>query len=288
MVTNTAVAVGWVLAGTVLFTLVYASAKFSGGAISSFQIVWLRYLGGFATVVMLARSGGSLRRFQSRQPANHLFRAVLGCSAGVAVIQSSAMMPIMDATAIGLLNVVIVVVLGALVLKEHVSLGHWAAVAVSTLGAGLVVQARGAFQGGSTMWPSAIALAGAILLALEALLIRRLSQSEAPLTVLLYVNFFGVWLMAIPAILSWSSMSLGQFVSCCALGPLAISAQYCVIRGYRLAPVSVLGPVDYTWLVFAALLGVVAFSEVPGPGVLLGAGLIIVGGVLLIRASGDQ
>ncbi|QLQ18242.1 MAG: EamA family transporter [Exiguobacterium profundum] len=61
--------------------------------------------------------------------------------------------------------------------------------------------------------------------------------------------------------------------------------QYCTIRGYRAAPLSVVAPVDNAWLVFAAILGFVAFGEVPGPMTVLGAALIIAGGVALTRVK---
>jgi drug/metabolite transporter (DMT)-like permease len=39
------------------------------------------------------------------------------------------------------------------------------------------------------------------------------------------------------------------------LGPIAVTAQYCIVQGYRLATLSFVGPVDYTWLIFAGLIG---------------------------------
>jgi len=57
--------------------------------------------------------------------------------------------------------------------------------------------------------------------------------------------------------------------------------QYFTIRGYRIADISVVGPIDYTWLVFAAIIGYVFFNEIPTVGVVLGALLITIGGVLL-------
>ena len=65
------------------------------------------------------------------------------------------------------------------------------------------------------------------------------------------------------------------------LGPLAVAAQYCVVRGYRLASLAIVGPVDYAWLVFAALIGFLFFNEIPTAGVIAGAVVIALGGVVL-------
>ncbi|MGR3758596.1 DMT family transporter [Roseobacteraceae bacterium NS-SX3] len=280
-------AVLWVTLSTALFSVVYASAKLAGGAAAPAQIILLRYAGGFATVLCLAARGGGPVLLRSRRPGAHLARAVCGCFGGGAIILASAQMPILDATAIGLLNVVLAVLLGAVLLGERITAGHGAAISAASCGALLIMLARGAFASfdAAYLWPAAVAGAGALLLALEAVLIRRLSQGEPLLTVLLYVNFFGICLMAVPAWLTWQPLQAQTVMALLPLGPLAIAAQYCTLRGYRMADVSVVGPVDYTWLIFAALIGLVVFGEHPGPGVLAGAALIALGGIGLIRAS---
>ena len=43
-----------------------------------------------------------------------------------------------------------------------------------------------------------------------------------------------------------------------------------------------LAPFDYSSMIFATLIGWVIFSEVPTPAILIGAALVIAGGVLII------
>ena len=87
--------------------------------------------------------------------------------------------------------------------------------------------------------------------------------------------------MLIPALFFWTHLPLTELLPYFLLGPIAISAQYLVVIGYRIADVSILTPMDYSWLVFAALIGYVFFGELPTPGVIIGSGMIIVGGTLL-------
>ncbi|MEM1198730.1 MAG: EamA family transporter, partial [Pseudomonadota bacterium] len=113
------------------------------------------------------------------------------------------------------------------------------------------------------------------------ILIRTLSQSEHPLSLLLHVNFFGLLLLAMPAYLSWGPIGLEANLPFVLLGPFAITAQYFVVRGYRMADIAVVGPIDFTWLIFAALLGLVFFGEVPALGVMIGSCIIVAGGLVL-------
>jgi drug/metabolite transporter (DMT)-like permease len=277
-------AIVWVVLGTAVFSIFYTSGKFAGDLASPLQVVFLRYVGGFVTLACIVTfSSKSPAVYISHQPFSHFLRAVFGCYGGVAIVYSSAKMPVIDATAISLLYVVFIIPLGVIFLGEQIQKSQWAAILLSGIGAAIVMMSRGAFQtlDAAYLWPASVALSGAMLLAMEGILIRTLSQTDRAMTVLLHVNFFGVFLVLPPAILTWGSTDLATNLQFLLLGPIAITAQYFVIRGYRIADVSVVSPVDYTWLVFAAIIGYFFFDEIPTMGVVLGALLITIGGVWL-------
>lgn len=146
-----------------------------------------------------------------------------------------------------------------------------------------MVAARGAFtdMDPAYLLPGAIALAGALLIAVESYLIKLLAVSERPMSVLLHVNAFGVIVMAVPGLLLWSGDAPGNGLIFVMLGPLAISAQYCILRGFALADLSVVGPIDYTWLIFAMLIGLVFFGEGLTAGTVAGGAAILAGGYVL-------
>ncbi|MEM9129756.1 MAG: DMT family transporter, partial [Pseudomonadota bacterium] len=64
-------------------------------------------------------------------------------------------------------------------------------------------------------------------------------------------------------------------------GPVSLLAQYGTIRGYREAPLTVVAPIDYAWIVFSVLLGVLIFGEIPGLLTLVGCLIILIGGAIL-------
>jgi drug/metabolite transporter (DMT)-like permease len=274
----------WVVLGTALFSLIFASGKFGGETMSVLQIQFLRYLSGFAALLcVVACKVESLRAYRSVRPFSHAMRAAFGVSGGFALIYSSAAMPIVDATALGLLYVVFIIPLAVLVLKETVTKQHMVGITLSFAGAGFIMISRGAFTQFEPAYlvPAAIAILGAALLAIEGLMIRVLSHADKPLTVLLYVNGFGILFLAVPAIMTWKAAPLSAMAPFLLLGPIAVAAQYCVVRGYRLASLAIVGPVDYAWLVFAALIGFLFFNEIPTTGVIAGAAIIAIGGVVL-------
>lgn len=278
-------AILWVLLSTFLWSLIYAAAKFADGTVGTFQITFLRYISAFATVLVIAQMRGGLLSYRSGQPFTHFLRALTGCTAALAITWASANMEIASATAFGMLYGILVVILGVVFLGEHASNRIWTAVALSLIGALIVVLEKGAFQQAIPIWPALAALASALLLAIEGFLIRILGRSEKALSVMLYVCFFGICLTAVPAYYTWQPIGVTPILACLMLGPVAIIAQYTTIRGYRAAPLSIVGPIDYSWIIFAAVLGFVFFGEKPGLGTLAGGALILTGGVILARSK---
>ena len=272
------------LAGGLFFAVMFASGKFAGELASALQILFLRYIGGFLTLLLII--GITFTPDYARLRSNYwqlqLTRAFCSAFGGVAMIHANAHMPISDANAISLLSAVFLVLLGMLVFHERPTYWHVIGMIVCVAGAATIALSRGVFSSfdASYVGPALIALLAAVLFAFEGVFIKMLSRIDDPLTTLLYVNFFGTFLLLVPALVSWRSWG-PENVFFIALGPLAIAAQYCNLRAFILAKVSVLAPVSYSSLAFATLIGWIFFGEVPTLGVVAGAGLIVLGGLVL-------
>lgn len=281
--TTNAQAILWVLLSTGIFSLIFASGKFAAGSAGVVQINFLRYIGGFICLaIIVAASGQGLGGYRSRRPVAHFLRAMLGSAGSVAAVYAQTDMPTVDATAMGLLYVVFVLILGMAVFHERIGRKQWTGILLCCIGAAGIMMSRGAFQNFDTAYllPAGGAVLGAALFAVEGLLIKHLSVHDRPMVLLVHVSIFGILLLAVPAFLSWQSLPIRDLLLYAALGPIGVFAQYCTIRGYGMADISIVGPVDYSWLIFAALIGWY-FGEIPTWGVVAGAALIAVGGIVL-------
>jgi drug/metabolite transporter (DMT)-like permease len=284
-------AVAWVTLGTALFSIVFASGKLAGDIANPLQILFLRYVSGFLVLVCLVLlKGGDFKSYHSTRPASHFLRAVFGAYGGAAMIYAAAHMPIIEATAIGLLQSVFMVALGVIMLSERINFQQWVGIIFCCAGSVIIVAAQGAFTTLDMVYliPAGFALLGAVLVAFEGIMIKKLAMIEKPMTVLLYVNFFGFILLGIPAYMSGQSVQFIENVPFLLLGPLAITAQYFIIKGYTLADVALLGAVDYTWLIFAGIIGYVFFAEIPTLATMLGSITIVVGGLILAMVRSNQ
>lgn len=281
----------WVLAGAFAFSLLFASGKLTGGAIPALQIIFIRYLSGFATVTgMVAVQPRALPAIRGSQRRwLHLLRAFCGVAGGICNITAATLMPLADAAALALLQGMFTMALAVLLLRERVT--RWQVLAAILCLCGALVIVRGNAPAGGvdhlleTGLAPLLAILGAFLIACEIILIKLLTRNESTLSLLLHVNGFASLLLILPALLWWTDASWQQLAALSLLGPMAIAGQLCNIRAYRMADAAWLAPFGYASVAFAALIGWVVFGDVPSLTAWLGTALIVGGGLVLIRRS---
>ena len=250
-------AILWILAGTLLFSIVFASAKLFDSTLAPVALIFIRYTVGF--LVMLTLKG--VLRFELSPPlprkmGMHAIRAFFGGSGGIAAIYAAAHLPVAKAASVGLLDGVIAVLLGIAFLRERISILRITGLTLAMIGAYLIVfhDVNTGAQFTTIDGPTMVALLGAFLVASEGLLIRILAQQETAHSVLFYVNMFGAIIFAIPGLYYLSSASFGSIWPLCFLGPIAIIGQYCNVFGYRSADLAIVAPVGYSWALFAMVI----------------------------------
>ncbi|MEL6642731.1 MAG: DMT family transporter [Pseudomonadota bacterium] len=209
----------------------------------------------------------------------HLGRSLCGWLGVTALFAASARMPLAEATAIGFLSPLVTMVLAILILKESATLRKAVAAGLAVLGAlALLRPGTEAFQ------PAALfALAAALLFGVESVFIKRLSDSEPPLQILIVNNAIGSTIALAAASFVWEIPIPSQWLLLAALGVVMVSAQAWFIQAMRNADASAMTPVFYTTLIFAALYDFALFGVLPVPLSLFGAALIMIGAWLLSR-----
>ncbi|TYC65822.1 DMT family transporter [Stappia sp. BW2] len=283
---NILLALALALAGMTAFTPIFAAGKLSGGLVPVVVLVWLRYVGGAATIVSVA----TVRRVPvfTRLSALwklHLMRAFCGVGGLACSIYAASALPLADATAIGLTKGIIAIALAGLILKEVISGRHWIAGVLCAAGAYLVVRSAETGAGYDELALSGVvaALLGAVFMACEALIIRYIAQREDTVTILAYVNVFAAVLLTGPVLwlifkggVSWQDLLLFAW-----MGPLAIIGQSMNISAYRRAGAATLAPIYYGSVLLSAAFGFAVWGEIPTRIAVLGAVLIVAGGAVL-------
>lgn len=264
----------WVLISVFFFAAQSACIKGLSGELEPFQIVFLRCLLAASFILPFAiRKGG----VATRRPLGHFARGACGVCAMSCMVYAISQAKLADVTAIGFTKVLFTVIIAIIIFRERVGWRRWAAVAVGFAGALIMLRPGASGVDVALLF----ALLGSFLISCNIAIIKWLTSTERPETIIFYFGVIGGALMAAPAILVWKWPSVEAWILLGGAGVAGTLAQSFSVRGWATGEHSVLAPVQYIQLVFAAVLGFVIFSELPDWLTVAGAA-IIVGSTLYI------
>ncbi|WP_416906924.1 MAG: DMT family transporter [Polymorphobacter sp.] len=262
-------ATAFYLLGILISTAMVWMIKTLGQDYGAFQIMVAR---GAVMAVVLAPFA-LMRRAVPRvsgtplKLAGRSLMAFGGQAMGIAAI---AALPLAQAQALGFTKGFLVLALAVLMLGEQVGWRRWAAMALGMLGVLIILEP------GQDIDPAGfLALGSAICFAGSTIVVKDLTRDTDRLT-LMFWGAAGQSALALPlALIWWVAPPLPDLLIMLCLGLVAILLQSIMLTAFRLGDVSALAPLDYLRLVTGTILGFLAFGEVPGPAVLIGAALII-------------
>jgi drug/metabolite transporter (DMT)-like permease len=255
----------------------------SPGTVTLFRFAFQAVL---AAIIIVPTTG--LRSLRPAKLWGNLFRGFLMGVGGLCFYAAIKYMPLADAIAVFFVEPLMLTLLSAIVLKEHVGWRRWIAVATGFIGTLIVIQPSWELFG----WVSVLPLVTAASFALYLMLNRRYGTADTPLVMQLYAGvggtltvlvalFFGTALQvgdmifSLPAnALSWSLLLL--------MGVIATTGHQLITNASRLAPASLLAPFQYLEIVMAVLIGLLVFSEFPSASKWLGIAIIVASGAYLI------
>ncbi|MEM9577417.1 MAG: DMT family transporter [Pseudomonadota bacterium] len=234
-----------------------------------------------ALVVFLLVSPRNRPDFNGTRWGLHTARSLCGWLGVTAMFAAVANMPVAEATAISFLSPIVTIILAAILLKEHVGIRKVAASVLAMVGAALILRpGSDAFQVAGLY-----ALAAAFLMGLEAIFIKRLSDAEPALRILIINNMIGAAVAVTVATFVWVPPTGLQWGLLVTLGVVMVCAQSLFIQSMKRGEASLVIPAFYSVLAFAAVYDLALFGVLPG--VLAGAGCVLIAAsaVLLSRSQ---
>lgn len=245
-------------------------------------IVWVRYL--VQLLLMLGifapQKGWDLLRTQ--RPWMQLARGMSLIGVSLLIFASLRYLPLGEATAVMFLAPLVVVVLSAVVLKEHISRSLWFSVVCGLIGVMIIVR-----PGGELFTPAIVLPLGAALcFGIYQLLTRRLSRTDNAVTSNFISALIGTLVIGLSVPFFWQApQTLTDAGLMVALGTLATVGHMLLTHAYRFASAATLAPFTYGQIIFATLIGLFAFGHKPDMWGVLGMTVIIASGLFMALAQ---
>lgn len=265
----------WMFFLAVSSTLLAAATKEVGRTLPAAEIAFFRMgIGALLVMPLMLRHGTA--GFATRRIGGHFMRAALGIGGFVLSIYAISHMMLANAMALAFSTPLWLVVLSRLLLGERAG---WVRAAATLTGfGGIVLIARPDVE---ITLAAVAAVAGAFLVALAMIELRKLSTTESTLKLIFYLQAFGALFTAPATILQWQSPDAFTWALLIGLGVSGPIPLVCQARAYTIGEPTAIAPVDYSRLPLAVLLGALFFGELPGPVAVTGM-IVVVASILVI------
>ncbi|APZ97164.1 EamA family transporter [Sphingopyxis sp. QXT-31] len=231
-----------------------------------------------------ALAHGGLSMFATRRIGIHARRAMMGLTGMALNFGGMIFLPMAEATTINLSVPIICVFLAAALLGERVGWQRWAAVIVGFVGVLVVLNPTTlllqGFEGDHGLG-TLIALGGAVMTALITIQVRDLGRTESAMSIVFWFSLISMLPLGLALPFVMTPHSAGEWGLLIGLGLLGAVVQLSLTGALRLAPVSVVTPMDYSSLLWSIACGWWFFGTLPADTTWIGAPLIVASGLFI-------
>ncbi len=273
------------------FATLDTSAKLLSPMLGVLVVLWVRYcFQGVAVGLWLGahRLRGGSNLFRTSHPRFQLLRGALLLLTSALLFYGIQFMPVAEYTAVGMLTPVLVTVLAAVFLKEHVSRLRLLLICGGFGGALIVVRPGSGLFG----WVALLPLAMALCYACFQLLTRRMSALEHPLTTHFYTGAVGtliasgvLWLSPVSLPAALATLDARGWALVLLAGAMGTVGHLFLILAVARAPMALLMPFTYVQIAFASVAGWIAFGHVPDFWALVGMAVVAACGAAAVALS---
>jgi drug/metabolite transporter (DMT)-like permease len=275
-------AIAGIVGATLCFTIGSAMVKLASPPIPAIEVAFFRSL--FAIVPLLPtifREGARVLRVV--HPGWHAARTCFGFVGMVSAFYGVATLSLADFTALGFAMPLFLTILSVPLLGERVGPRRAAAILVGFVGVLLIVRP---FAGADELplIPTLVVMFGTFNWALSMVAIRRLGAlGERNLVIVLWFAIGGTLVAGLLMIPFWITPTPMQALLLIATGLISGVAQLLMTEAYRGGETTVVAPFEYVGILWAVLLGWIAFGERPTWEMLSGVAVLAASGLYILH-----
>lgn len=270
--------IAYMLASVLALALLNVLVKLLAARYAVIEIAFFRSVFALGPALLAVSTSGGWASLRTERLGSHITRASVGLVAMLLMFWSYHLLPLADAVAIGFSAPLFLTALSVPLLGEKVGLARWGAVLVGF--AGVLVMVK---PGATALDLGALVALGAALgYALAVIAVRQLGRTEHPNTIVFYFTLNTGALSALALPWCWSTPTPADLGLMALTGLLGGAVQYCGTHAYTLGPAAVIGPFNYSAILWATLFGWLIWGDLPDRWVLLGAAVVIASGLFIV------
>lgn len=267
-----------ILAATCFATMAAMVKLASEHGVHIIEAVFYRQFAGVLVLIPWAVFGPGFGVLRTAMPWRHTSRMIVGLGGMIFNFWAVSLLPLAEAATIGFLVPIFATLLSILLLGEVVRLPRWSAILIGFLGVVIVIQPG---DGHIPLAGAAVAMTGACLTALVSIIIRKLGATERSDTTVFWFSLASMPPLGLAMLFVGQAHDLQGWLLIGAIGVTGAVAQLALTASLRLAPISIVLPMDYFTLIGATAYGWFIWERWPGPSTWVGAPLVIGSGLYI-------
>ncbi len=262
------------------FAVLDACLKLLAAHYSAPQVAALRGLVSLPLVVVWSLLAGGAAQLIRIRWGLQLLRGALSVVMMISFSFGLQTLGLAEAYAIFFVAPLLVTLLSVLVLGERVVQQQWWAVALGFVGVLIALNPR---DGGLVSLAGLSILGTALAYAMTVVLVRVIGRTDTTHSMMFWLTAsmaLGSLLIALPG---WLPIRTQDWVLLAAIAVFGTIAQYFITVAFQRAPAATVAPLEYTALGWGILIDLTVWGAAPAMRMLVGAGFVIVAGLLLLR-----
>lgn len=269
------------LAAGALFSVLDASGKYL--VVSGMRpeyVSWMRFVVHFLLVLLVFRAWNNPRVFRIHSVPLQVARGFGLFGSTFFNFWALQTLPMAEGIAINFMSPMLITVLAGPILGEWAGWRRWMAVLAGLVGVLVITR-----PGLETFKPGhLLALASSASYAIYVILTRKVSATETSESLILYSALTPVLFM-LPVVPATASLppQPALWIVLLWLGFLGGLGHYLIIRAHKLATATALAPYPYLQAVWSTLAGYLVFNDLPDMWTVLGAAIIVAGGLYIVQ-----
>jgi drug/metabolite transporter (DMT)-like permease len=254
------------LASVVMTALI----KHVGQTIPMIEILFVRQI--FVLLIIspvIFRNLGTV--FKSSIYSLHFLRASLSVIAMYTGFTAVVNMPLAEVTAITFVRILFTTILAIIFLKEVIGIRRWASVIIGFMGVLVIIRP----DLDNINIYALMAIVSALFASGIQIVLRKVAQIDKPSTIIAFHSVFVTLVMAIPTYFQWVMLNFEEMIYIMLISIIMSPMQWLFIQAFKVGEAAAIAPMEYVRLLYAGLIGIIFFSEIPTVWTLSGAAIII-------------
>jgi S-adenosylmethionine uptake transporter len=275
-----------------------SSIKYLSSDYPIHELVFARTLVALMITMIITRFDGGFSGLKTRRPLLHLTRGFLIVIANLTYFLALAAMPLADTMALFFVAPLFITLLSAFFLKEHVGVRRWTGVIVGLIGMLVMIGPTG----DSFRLVALLPLAAAACYASMQMLTRVMAATDRATAMAFYIQISFLLVSGTLGLLigdgryagsndptlefllrAWHWPDLQSFGLMVLSGVCVGIGGYLISQAYRLSQASMVAPFEYSALPWGVAVGFFIWGDIPTLSTLIGIGLIVSGGLYVLR-----